>query len=96
MHGEHCRCVHHVLAKILVVLVWLSAIAFWVAVKRGLAWNMTPDEWFYQVVVFGILALSTLVCRCCCYKMMKGNHGGMSCPACEGKGGEHTHGHKEY
>ena len=97
MHGN-CKCFHHVCAKILVVLAWLSALAFlWASWKTTLVWNLDSSEWFYHVVVFALLAFSTKFCGCC-MKMMgsKMMHGGMSCPACEGKGGEHTHGDRQH
>jgi len=91
MHGN-CKCFHHICAKILVVLAWLSAIGFWWASWKGLAWNLDSSEWFAHIVVFVLLAFSTKFCGCC-WKNMKAMHGGMACPACDGRGGEHTHGH---
>ena len=93
MYGN-CKCFHHVCAKIPALLSWVSAIAFfWTAWKTTVVWNLDETTWFYSTVVFFILAISTKFCGCCWknYKMMHG-HGNMPCPACEGKGGEHTHG----
>ena len=98
MMQGNCKCFHHICAKILVVLAWVAAVLFfWTGWKAGLVWNVSAEGYFRVVVVFILLAFSTKFCGCC-WKNMKAMHGGMAhggmqCPACEGKGGEHTHGH---
>ncbi len=90
MHGN-CKCPHHMIVKLLMVLVWVSAILFWWASwKVQSAGRLGADHLFKEVIVFTLLAFSKKFCGCCRKAMMM--HGGMSCPACEGKGGEHTHG----
>jgi len=93
MHGN-CKCFHHICAKILVGLAWVAAVLFfWTGWKAGLVWGVSAEGYFRVVIIFVLLAFSTKFCGCCGKGMMMG---GMSCPACEGKGGEHTHGdHKQ-
>jgi len=98
MHGN-CKCGHHVCAKILVGLAWLSAIAFWWASWNGtIVWNFDSSDWFAQAIVFVLLAFSTKFCGCC-WKNMK-IAGGMNCACtcgnCEGGkcGGTHNEGHR--
>lgn len=95
MHGN-CKCGHHVVEKILVVLAWLAGIGFVISGWRGAPfWMWNSDGYFRAVVVFVALAFSMKVCGCC-WKNMKMMHGGMACPACEGRGGEHTHGDHQH
>lgn len=94
MHGN-CKCFHHICAKILVALAWVAAVLFfWAGWKAGVVWNVSAEGYFRVVVVLVLLAFSTKFCGCCAKHWMTakgGNHGGMPCPACEGRGGEHTH-----
>ncbi len=90
MHGN-CKCFHHIIAKILMALAWAAAVLFFVSGPSGIVWNMDADQYFQLVILFSLLLFGTVFCGCCRKNMMM--HGGMSCPACEGKGGEHTHGH---
>lgn len=65
MHGN-CKCGHHVCAKVLMVLAWLTAIAFWWASWGGtIVWNLDSSEWFAHVVVFSLLLFGTKFCGCC-------------------------------
>ena len=99
MHGN-CKCGHHVCAKILVGLAWLSAIAFWWASwKSTIVWDLDSTELFYHVVIFGLLAFSTKFCGCCGRngKMMStGMNCACACGNCEGGkcGGTHGEGHR--
>lgn len=98
MHGN-CKCGHHVCAKVLMVLAWLAAIAFWwTSWKSTIVWDLDSTEWFFHVVVLGILAFGTKFCGCCWKgKMMDGNMNcACSCGSCEGNkcGGSHSEGHR--
>lgn len=89
MH-ENCKCGHHIIEKILVLLAWLAGIGFVISAWTGMPfWLWNSDGYFRAVVVFVALAFSMKVCGCCRMGMMKDS---MSCSACEGRGGEHTHG----
>lgn len=95
MHGN-CKCGHHWCAKILVVLAWVSAIAFlWASWKTTLVWDMDEAVWFYHVVVFTLLAFSTKFCGCC-MKMMGGKSCVCNCGECAGGkcGGMHKENHQ--
>lgn len=73
MYG-HCKCFHHIVAKVLVVLMWLSAVAFWyVGWKDVLFWGKDAEHWFRDVVIFGFLAFGTFFCGCCGKDKMMGS-----------------------
>lgn len=76
MHGN-CKCFHHWVTKLLVVLAWVSAFAFWWASWKGMmVWGMAADHWFQDVIVFSLLAWGTVFCGCCGKsKMMEGGMG---------------------
>jgi len=90
------KCGHHIGAKVLYALAWISAIVFWWASWKGtMPWMMDSTAWFQLTVVFSLLAFGTKFCWCG-HGMMMGKKEGMMgkegyCAACEGKGGEHTH-----
>ena len=96
MHGN-CKCGHHIVSKILVVLAWISAIAFWWAsCKSTMVWGIDSSTWFNHVVVFVLLAFSTKFCGCCWKgKMMNNMNCSCNCTSCEGGkcGGTHSEGH---
>ncbi|MBI2064066.1 MAG: hypothetical protein HYT65_03730 [Candidatus Yanofskybacteria bacterium] len=92
MHHGNCKCFHHICAKVLVGLAWVAAVLFfWAGWKAGLVWGVSAEGYFRVIIVFVLLAFSTKFCGCC-KKAMMAHGGSMSCPACEGKGGEHMHG----
>lgn len=93
MHGN-CKCGHHVIAKLLMLLAWVSAILFFVSGSKGLVWNMDVDQYFQLVIVFSLLLFGTKFCGCCWKgKMMSG---GMNCACtcgnCEGGKCGNVHG----
>jgi len=98
MHNVNCKCVHHWVAKILVVLAWVSAVVYcWAAWRSVLVWNIDATQWFYHVVVFVLLAFSMKFCGCCWKrKMMNGASCVCSCGSCQGGvcGGKHNEGHQ--
>lgn len=88
MHGN-CKCFHHIVAKILMILAWVAAVLFFVSGPNGMVWGMIADQYLQLVILFSLLLFGTAFCGCCGKgKMMHG----VDCSACEGKGGEHTHG----
>ena len=64
--GGNCKCVHHVCAKVMVVLIWLSAFGFWwaTAFKESFLW-MNGEHFFRDVVILGLLLLTAKYCGCC-------------------------------
>lgn len=68
----HCKCGHHVIEKILVVLAWLAGIGFIASAWTGYAfWKWESTGYFQAVVVFVLLAFSMKLCKCC-YKHWMG------------------------
>lgn len=67
MHGNNCRCGHHWCVKVLVVLAWLSALAFWWVTWRDTTlWWMDAEHLFRDVVILSLLAfVSAKFCGCC-------------------------------
>ena len=66
MEGGVCKCGHHKIEKLMMVLAWLAAIAFWVALwKDGVFWNTSSDIWFQHVIVFSLLLFGMSWCWCC-------------------------------
>ena len=77
MHGG-CRCCHHWVTKILVVLAWLAAIGFWWVSRSGdVIWGMNAEHLFRDVVILTLLAFSTKFCGCCRMGKMMGKNSGM-------------------
>ena len=91
-YNKNCKCVHHVIVKILVVLAWLSAIGFLIASKKDMFLNYVNTDWFYHVVVFTLLAFSTKFCGCCWRGKMGNAVCNCSCNNCEGGKCEGSHG----
>ncbi|OGM99834.1 MAG: hypothetical protein A2650_00175 [Candidatus Yanofskybacteria bacterium RIFCSPHIGHO2_01_FULL_41_53] len=79
MEGN-CKCFHHSLNKVIVVLVWLSALGFWwaTAFKTTFLW-IDGQHFFMDVVVLSLLLLTSKFCGCCGWNKGGGNvcmHGG--------------------
>ena len=66
MHEGVCKCGHHKIEKLMMLLAWLAGIGFWVALwKGGVFWNVSSDVWFQHVVVFSLLLFGMSWCGCC-------------------------------
>ena len=66
MQEGMCKCGHHWVEKLMMVLAWLAAIGFWLALWRdGAFWNVASDVWFQHVVVFSLLLFGMSWCSCC-------------------------------
>ena len=63
---ENCKCFHHGIVKVIVILAWLSAIGFWwaTAFKQTFLW-MDSSHFFMDVVIFAALAYVSKFCGCC-------------------------------
>ena len=83
MEGK-CGCYHHGIVKALVVLIWLSAIGFWwaTAFDQKVLW-MDGSHFFMDVVVLGLLMLTSRYCGCCGFMTGKCTHAqGCKCGDC--------------
>lgn len=79
MHGN-CKCFHHWVSKVLVVLAWVSAVAFWWAAWKGTTvWAKDAGFWFQDVVVFSLLTFGTVFCGCCRKGAVTGGSTGGTC-----------------
>ena len=78
-----CKCFHHWIQKLFVILMWVSAVGFWWANWKGggMAWGMDADVFFKDIVIFGFLVFSMKFCGCCRKMMMSGGmcKHGMDC-----------------
>lgn len=65
MHNYGHKCFHHLLAKILMILAWVSAVGFW-----WTEWQVATIGWMYSdflfknVVILSLLALGLKSCSC--------------------------------
>ncbi len=74
MKSDNCNCKHHVVAQIMVVLTWVSAILFfWSSLGTRTFWGFDAGYWAWTVIIFAVLARS-MKCKCCC--------GGKHCQTC--------------
>ena len=83
MEGN-CKCFHHGVVKVVVVLAWLSALGFWwaAAFKQTVLW-MDAEHFFKDVVILSLLALVSKYCNCCRRGMNACSHeGGCKCGDC--------------
>ena len=64
--GYHCRCGHHMLAKVLGVLAWVAAVLFfWTSLKEVLVWGFDYDYYAWSVVVLVLISVTFKGCKCC-------------------------------
>jgi hypothetical protein len=77
MQSQNCRCGHHILVKIVVVLAWVSGVLFfWTSwSSHPVVWGFNSAYWAWTVVILVLLAKS-VKCRCCC-----GDKHCQTCPA---------------
>ena len=63
-----CPCPHHFIEKILVLLAWVAAIAyFWASWNDITVWGFEAAYHLQAAIILGILSLITgRACGCCC------------------------------
>lgn len=86
---SYCKCPHHLITKLLIILAWAAAIGFWwTEWKVSMIWWMDSEHLFKDVIILSLLAFSSKFCQCCSAgkKMTEsGKMGeGMSCKHEEG------------
>ena len=75
MHNGKCRCPHHWVMKLLILLAWVSGVLFfWASWASRTFWGFDASYWAWTVVVLVLLTKTGKGCRCCC--------GGMHCNMC--------------
>ncbi len=90
MQGN-CRCGHHVIAKILMILAYVAGVLFfWGSWGSRTFWGFDASYWAWSVVVLVLLAKVSKFCGCCGGGCM------CKCGSCEGGkcGGMHNEGHQ--
>ena len=66
MSGWGCRCVHHVVAYLLVGLMWLAALAFfWAEMRLTLVLGYDSQYYFQAAILLALMAFGTKLCGCC-------------------------------
>lgn len=85
--GYGCKCFHHWVTNVFVVLLWLSAFGFWwLSWKGGSFLWMDAEHLFKDVVILGFLIFTSKFCKCCGKKSMDsgscGHEGGCKCGDC--------------
>lgn len=62
-----CRCPHHIIEKVLILLMWVAAVAyFWASWNSVAVWGFESGYHFQAVIVLGFLAFLTgKACGCC-------------------------------
>ena len=95
MHGGMCKCPHHMVNKLLMVLAWIAGILFfWGSLAGRAFWGFEAMYWAWSVVVLVLLSKVSKNCGCCkmgmgmgCKmesgKMMCSHEGGCVCGDCE-------------
>ena len=74
MHDSNCKCFHHGVVKVFVILAWIAALGFWwaTAFKQSFWW-MDGDHFFKDVVILVLLVYVSKFCGCCGHGMGGGN-----------------------
>lgn len=66
MQSDKCRCPHHAVTKVLVLLAWVSGILFfWSSWGTRVFWGFDAGYWAWTVVILVLLSKS-VKCKCCC------------------------------
>ena len=68
MQSDNCKCGHHWVAKLLVLLAWVSGVLFfWGAFAGRVFFNLDPGFYAWSVVILFLLAKTMgSSCKCCC------------------------------
>ncbi len=81
MGSKNCRCPHHVVMKVMMVLAWVAGILFfwsslwpegasffWTTLRADPFWGFRDSAyWAFVVIVLVLLSKSTKGgCKCCC------------------------------
>lgn len=65
MHGVNCKCPHHIVNKVLVVLAWVAGVLFfWSSWGTRTFWGFDALYWAWSVVVLVLLAKASKFCGC--------------------------------
>ncbi len=96
MHGGMCKCPHHIVNKVLMLLAWIAGVLFfWSSWGARTFWGFDALYWAWSVVVLVLMAKASKFCGCCGHGMMGKMEGGMckcNCGSCEGGKCNNMHG----
>ncbi len=66
MHGGNCKCPHHMVNKLIMILAWVAGVLFFWASWAGRSfWGFDALYWAWSVVVLVLLAKVSKFCGCC-------------------------------
>lgn len=73
MYHGNCKCPHHWVIKILMLLVWVAGVLFfWSGLKGAVIWGYDPLFYAWSVVVLSLMMFSCKVCGCCGWGVAEG------------------------
>jgi hypothetical protein len=74
MNKISCKCIHHWIPTIMMVLIWLMGISFFSAVlKNGTLFGLESSFYAWSVVVLAVMGWYCDFCGCCCNGKSCGN-----------------------
>lgn len=78
MHGGMCKCPHHIVNKVLMVLAWVAGVLFfWSSWGTRTFWGFDALYWAWSTVVLVLMAKASMFCGYCGMDMgMKMGMGG--------------------
>ncbi len=80
MHGGMCKCPHHVVNKVLMLLAWIAGILFfWSSWGARTSWGLDVLYWAWSVVGLVLMAKASKFCGCCGWGKMGMMKDGMMC-----------------
>ena len=84
MMEGNCKCPHHGVVKVLVVLAWMAALGFWwaTAFKTHFLW-MDGEHFFKDAILLVLLVFVSKYCGCCGHGMMSGGNMCMHGDSCK-------------
>jgi len=66
MYHGNCKCPHHLVAKVMMLLVWVAGVVFfWAGLKGVAVWGYEPLFYAWAVVVLSLMAFGMKYCECC-------------------------------
>jgi hypothetical protein len=73
MHNN-CKCPHHIVNKVLMLLAWVAGILFfWGGLAGRDFWGLPALYWGWSVVVLVLLTQVSKACGCCKWGMKMGD-----------------------
>lgn len=72
MFKQNCKCPHHWVNLVLMILVWVSGILFfWTSLRQVAVWGFESLYYAWAAVVLTLMNLASKHCGCCGRMMSK-------------------------